>query len=201
MKGQNSEAEVEPKKYIGISLNGYYSANTVRSNTQKQFSISTAPFFGFRVKKFVFGTAVGVGYNYVKTPYASYLYSTKKTIEITLLPTIRYYTKFNLFLTSSFIIGRGKGETISPFSDSRSITYTNLVYTSKIIGGSVGLGYAIKAGKSFLIEPQISFQKTYHDADYEYNNTSTTFYLTNYKYSENRDYSNFYAGLGTIYRF
>jgi hypothetical protein len=203
---QSAETEIIPKNYIGINLSGNYSANAVNSGKQTLLNLNAAPFYGYRVKNFVFALGLGVGYNFNKFPYSSIaygpgIYRTEKAIELLILPTIRYYSKFNLFLTGSFNIGKGFGDSHTPFIDGRSVNYRNLDYTSNIIGGSVGIGYAIKAGKSFLIEPLISVQRIYNKSDYNFNTTNPNIYLPSYNYNSNTVYLNLYFGLGSTYRF
>lgn len=206
LMAQDAEIEIIPKNYVGINFAGMYSTNEVSANKQTQLMLNGAPFYGRRVKRFVFGLGVGAGYNYNKVPYNSYNglksnYATEKSTELLLSPTIRYYTKLNLFLTGSFNIGKGIGESSTPVISGRDVYYYNVDNTSNIIGGSLGMGYAIKAGKSFLIEPQILIQKTFNEIYYETYTSLPSIFFNNYNYKVKRDYLNVLIGLGTIYRF
>jgi hypothetical protein len=113
-------------------------------------------------------------------------------------PIVRFYSKFGLFLSSSFSFGIGKGNTKYPTSISRTITYASFDSESKLWSANFGLGYAIKAGKSFLIEPQIS---------YNYMNKTTTNNLNNtiqyslFPSNTNTTNSNIFLGFGITYRF
>jgi hypothetical protein len=218
---QTSEPEAIPKNYIGINLSGNYAKNTIKTSTKTQIIASTTPFYWRRIKRFVFGTGISFGYAFSKIPtyYNSSnvkYFDTDKYFALSIVPTIRYYSKYNLFITASFIAGKGKGEIITPYnnysifnySSSYSITNIQKNYTSNIIGWDIGLGYAIKAGKSFLIEPTFSFQKTIKDTYYTYYNLPTSIMQNSYysnslftNYMESRDNTNFYFGIGTTYRF
>ena len=206
LKAQNNEVETLPKNYVGINLSGVYSTNTVNSGKQTILNINTAPFYGRRVNNFVFAIGMSIGYNQSKFPYSSTTYGsgtyrTEKAIELLVLPTIRYYTKFKLFFAGSFEIGKGFGESSTPFIDNRSINYRNMEYTSDIIGGAIGIGYAIEAGKSFLIEPLISVQKIFNVANYKYNTANPNIYYPSYNFNSKTNYLNFNISLGTTYRF
>ena len=110
------------------------------------------------------------------------------------------------------MVGKAGGEQTTPLLNynlyTTSISYLTINNTNTIVGGEIGLGYAIKAGKSFLIEPTISFQKTKIEASYSYNpNALNQYNVQGYnvpsksKYSETKNYSILYFGIGTIYRF
>lgn len=203
---QNAEVESTQKNYVGINFGGIYSKIEVKSNSQTKLILNAAPFYGRSVKRFVFGIGASFGYNYNKTPQSSYYgnntyYNTEKNIEYVLLPTIRYYTKFNLFLTSSFNIGIGTGASSTPVLNARDIYYFHMDNSNTIIGASFGIGYAIKAGKSFFIEPQISVQKIYNEISYNAYPSAPSIYFDNYRYKVNKEFLNVLIGLGTTYRF
>jgi uncharacterized membrane protein len=215
---QNQEVDSIPKNYIGINFSGNYSKLTINKITSSQLSVSGTPYYGLRVKNFVLGTGISFGYIFNKTPnnYNSNNLlddnKTEKIFTLTLIPTIRHYSKYNFFITASFFAGKGKREEITPYQDNTAPGYTVIAtitrsYTVNIIGGDLGIGYAIKAGKSFLIEPTFSFQKMKMNFEYNENfNVSYTNYLSsinsrNYIYSESKDYSIFNFGIGTTYRF
>lgn len=217
---QIDEKEIIPKNYIGINLSGSYSKLTIKTNTRTQLNVSTSPFYGRRIKKFVFGTGLSFGYIFDKIPTGyktgNMEYFDKDQIFVlSIAPTIRYYSKYNLLLSASFIAGMGKGETITQYINysnfnKLAISHINKDYTANIIGWEIGIGYAFKAGKSLLIEPLISYQKTTIDAFYNYSpsvsQTSTqqgSYYYPNFfkDYRESRDYSLFSFGIGTTFRF
>jgi hypothetical protein len=200
---QKNQADSIPKKYIGINFNGAYSASEITSTDNKKIVINTAPFYGYRIKNFVLGA--GIGYNYQHNKYPA-IYSTSGTLifatnnnhEINVFPIVRYYSKSGLYLSSSFSYGIGKGNTNYPISFSRTTTYESFDSESKLWSANFGLGYAIKAGKSFLIEPQIS---------YHYINKTTTNNLNNtiqyslFPSNTSTTNANIFLGFGITYRF
>jgi hypothetical protein len=195
-----------PKNYLGLNLGGAYFTSKDNGDKQSAIDINSAPFYGRRVKNFIFALGLGINYKAQKIPLStsggleSY-YGTDKSIELALLPTIRYYTKKNLFITSSFNIGRGSGERKTPVSDGRKVYYSNTDYSSKFIGGNLGIGYAIKAGKYFLIEPQISFQKLFNEVTYNYYASVNSIYFSNFEFTNNPNNSHIIFALGITYRF
>jgi hypothetical protein len=203
LMAQNSQTDSISKKYIGVNFNGAYSAADITSTDNKQILINSTPFYGYRIKNFVIGA--GIGYNYQHNKYPA-IYSTSGPLifatnnyhEISVFPIVRFYSKFGLFLSSSFSFGIGKGNTKYPTSISRTITYASFDSESKLWSANFGLGYAIKAGKSFLIEPQIS---------YNYMNKTTTNNLNNtiqyslFPSNTNTTNSNIFLGFGITYRF
>lgn len=221
LMAQNSQTDSIPKNYIGINLSGNYSNLYIKSNTWTHLNVATTPFYGRRIKRFVFGTGISFDYTFDKAPSSfssnqSKYFETEKNIALLLVPTIRYYSKFNLFITASFIAGKGKGEHTIPIVSQNTYSlglYDQIIaFENSLIGGEIGIGYAIKAGKSFLIEPKISFQKILIDAEYKYTlNPLSIYNIPGYTYGNNlpnsyyiyetRDVSNFIFGIGVIYRY
>lgn len=200
---QTAEVEELPKKYIGLNLNGIYSAPDISSTDEKQILLNTAPFFGYSVKNFVFGAGLNYSYQHNKykaiyTNTGSIAFATSNYNEISFFPIVRYYTKLGLFGTSSFNYGIGKGKSDYPSSISRTTAYTTLNSESKFWSANIGIGYAIKAGKSFLIEPQIVYQYT----DKTTTNKSSNSYLYSlYNPSTNTTTTNILLGFGLTYCF
>jgi hypothetical protein len=183
-----------------------YTSNELNDDKQTKLTLSTSPFYGRRVKKFVFGLGIGIVYYYSKIPLKSYtdnkiFFSNQRTTELILSPTIRYYTKYQLFISGSFNLGKGIGKNTAPIFNTREVYYYNSTYTSNIIGGALTLGYAINAGKSFLIEPQITIQKMYYQRNNSVSTSVPSAFYGDYTYSEKINYLNVILGLGTIYRF
>jgi hypothetical protein len=164
LMAQKNQTDSIPKKYIGINLAGNYYAPNFMSTNKMEIQINASPFFGYKVKNFVFGVGLKYGFQYAEfeDSYSNGndYYIKSKLNELSISPIIRYYTKNGLFITSSFMLGRGKElqEAPTPFIYPRfPITYDIRKIKSESLGANIGLGYAIEAGKSFLIEPQISY--------------------------------------------
>jgi hypothetical protein len=205
-KAQDTNLETIPKNYVGINLGGMFATNKISTNRQTKLMLNGAPFYGRRLKKFVIGITTSIGYSLNKIPQNSYTssatyYTTEKSYEILLSPTLRYYTKYNIFFSGLFHIGRGRGENSYPVLNAREIYYYNSNFNSSIMGGTLGIGYAIKAGKSFLIEPQISVQKIYSELNYSIYTSSYSIYYSNFNYKTKSNYLNLLIGIGTTYRF
>ena len=163
LSAQSNETEKTPRNYIGINAGGNYHVPSL-SSKQKEIQLYAAPFYGYKVKKFVLGLGLNYGFQYATFEGSSYyngVYYVKSNLhELSISPIIRYYTKKGVFITSSFLLGIGKQSYEAPslnYYTRYSITYENRKIESQHWGANLGIGYAIKAGKSFLIEPLLSY--------------------------------------------
>lgn len=194
---QNSDTTSNKRRYIGLNFSGNYVFQAINSTDDSNFNLNTSPFVGFKKKNFVLGAGIIYGFSQESTElYFGYnllnVNSTTTMHNLGIYPIVRYYSKFGLFFSSALMYGIGREVTKYPNITSRTSTTITNKFESNFLIANFSLGYAIKAGKSFLVEPQISY--SYFDRSY--NNSANLLYAR-------KSVSNFQLnlGFGLIYRY
>lgn len=200
-----------PKFFISLSASGIHSNTEIGFSKLANTTLNILPFIGYRIDRFVFGFGFSNSYIIKNTEEFDYTNGfetqSERGKEFSLMPTIKYYSKFNLVIAVSYLYGKGFGDLKFPLYFNYGNYNVHTRSKSEIIGAAATIGYAIKAGKSFLIEPQLSFYNTTINTDYiskaeptGYNYYYQTNPYTN-KYSGKEKRKDFLLGIGITYRF
>lgn len=200
-----------PRFFISFGASGSH-LNTETILTQfASTTINVIPFFGYRIDRFVFGFGFNNSYykkNSVELDLFNGFYNkTESGKEFSLMPTVKYYSKINVIISASYIYGKGFGDLITPVFYSYGNYNVLTSSKSEIVGAAGTIGYTIKAGKSFLIEPHVGFNYTTINTDYTERAELAGYNLYTYskpyssKYSHEVNRKEFLVGIGITYRF
>jgi len=144
-----------------------YNNQSVEDNSSNLFNSNL--FYGLNFTDQIVG---GIGFQYYRSVsnQPSSIYTYEKFYSVTLSPFLRYYTNMGVFGQVQFNCGKSYGDSkLNEMYINPSITNLENHADMLVYGISIGIGYAIKAGDSFLIEPLIkyNFQKTnYESSDF-----------------------------------
>ncbi|HRG59562.1 MAG TPA: autotransporter outer membrane beta-barrel domain-containing protein [Bacteroidia bacterium] len=194
---QNVDTTSNKRRYIGLNLSGNYLFQSINSTDDSKLNLNTSPFIGFKKKNFVLGAGIIYGFSqeatnvYFGNNFAN-VNATTTVHNLGIYPIVRYYSRYGLFFSSALMYGIGREITKYPNFTSRTATTITNKSESNFLIANFSLGYAIKAGKSFLVEPQISY--SYFDRSY--NNSANLLYVRN-----SVSYFQLNLGFGLIYRY
>jgi hypothetical protein len=200
----------EPRFFISLSAGGLHSSSDIGPIKLDNTTINILPFFGYRIDRFVFGFGINSSYiikNSEELDLIKGFYTKKDRVkEFSVMPTIKYYSKFNVVIAVSYIYGKGFGEQTFPLYFNYANYNAHTSSKSEIIGIGATLGYAFKAGKSFLIEPHVGYYNSSIKTDFVLKSDparNNLYYQANSyttQYSENEKRTNYFFGIGITYR-
>ena len=157
---QETESPVKKYKiYTSLGVLGNFSNSSSGSDESRDFQIAIAPFFGFAAGSFVIGTSFEYAYKNSESKTSINVYSSSRSTSesktFAINPKVRYYSPFGLFLDGGYYFGKidNYGITTNPNRYLGSSIYR---LTGIVNGPSASIGYAIKAGTYFLIEPLVN---------------------------------------------
>ena len=149
----NVYSQIEYKHFIGGSINSSASIADFKTDNLQNLSNQKVGFgfyYGFILNKF----SIGFGMDALQQiqEYNNLPITESQYISIMFYPFVRYYFNTGLFVHSQFNFGVSA---ISKKYDSQALISNDdknqQNYT--LIGATIGLGYSIKVGERFLIEP------------------------------------------------